>query len=170
MKYSMLNKIGLLLLLLSLTACGFQLRGQVGLPSNLQKVYIQADNAEAMAKYVSQLFVDQNISVVDEIEKSQVVLHLSNEAIARRVLSVSASSGKQEEVELNHRIYLEIKDKLGEVLLEKQHISLLRDFTFDATAVLAKGAEEKILYQELQQAVGAQILRSLTSVMVRRQQ
>ena len=70
-------------------------------------------------------------------------------------------------MELNHRIGLKVVDKMGEVLLAKQHISLLRDFSFDATAVLAKGAEERILYQELQQAVGAQILRSLTSVMVR---
>jgi LPS-assembly lipoprotein len=149
--------------LLLLASCGFQLRGQITLPAHL-KCYVATDSASSdMGALIQQRLADQNIVVVEKSEQAQVVLYLTEEAVERRVLSVSALSGKQEEVELNHRIDLEIKDQKG-ALLDKQHISLLRDFSFDATAVLAKDAEENILYQELKQEVAQQILRSLTLV------
>ncbi|MCP4702939.1 MAG: hypothetical protein GY862_39670 [Gammaproteobacteria bacterium] len=156
--------LAVLLACLLISACGFHLRGAVDLPESLASVYIQADKKGFLAGTVQRALRERGVNIAETIEKAGIVVALRDEKTERRVLSVSAVSGKQEEVELNQHVDLEVFKPDGTVLLKKRRLSLVRDFTYDETAVLAKDTEERILREELRRDLAIQILYSLEAL------
>ena len=145
--------------LLFISSCGFHLRGAAGY--NLSLVYIQSESADRVANEVKRRLTEGGVQVVPTTSAAQAVVYLRHETIDRRVLTVSSVSGKQEEFELNYRVELEVRKPDDTVLLEKQTLSLLRDYLFDETAVLAMGAEEEVLREDMFRDIVAQIMRRL---------
>ncbi len=162
----MLNKsvriTSLLLLCCTLVACGYHLRGSASY--SVKRLYIIADSAPHAGREVRRILQEEGVSIVDKKADAQAILFLRNEAINGRVLSVSAVSGRLEEVELNALLELEAQQPDGQVLLEARTIRLVRDYSFDETAVLAKDSEERILREELRRDVIAQVIRSIQAI------
>jgi len=86
---------------------------------------------------------------------------VGNEVLSRRVASISAS-GRVSEYELLHAVdllTLRSRDgvKAGEIPLDEQNlpkpqtVSVIRDYTYDETDVLAKNDEEQILRGEMKE-------------------
>lgn len=153
--------IGFICLLL-LSGCGFQLRGNYGF--QFTSAYIQTEAADLVANEVSRHLSDAGVKITTTPKEAQIVVFLRNERVDRRVLSVSVKSGKMQEVELNGRAELEVRQPDDKVLIEKRLLSLLRDYSFDETAVLAMGNEEEVLRLELLRDLVAQVLRSLQAI------
>lgn len=159
-RWRFLNFSFSLLLIFSLTACGFHLRGSNSLP--FKSAVIQAQRAGTLAALIKQQLNEQGVNTDPaKPEEANIVIHLMNENIERRVLVISALTGKQEEVEINYRAEVEVKKINGTILLEKQSLSLVRDLNIDPSIVLAKDAEEQILREELVRELAAQIMRRL---------
>lgn len=152
----------LLFLCFTLAACGYHLRGSVSY--SIERLYIIADSAPNTGREVRRILQEEGVSIVDKKADAQAVLFLRNEAINGRVLSVSAVSGRLEEVELNAILELEAQKPDGQVLLEARTIRLVRDYSFDETAVLAKDSEERVLREELSRDVVAQVIRSVQAI------
>lgn len=146
------------------SGCGFQLRGSADYPAG--SIYIEDNNATLMAYTLTQRLKAAGVTVPEKATAADLVLTLSNEEVDRRVLSVSAITGKLEEVELNYRLRFALSYPDGTPVIEPQLISLLRDYSFEETAVLAKGEEEKVLREELFRDALAQITRRLQMVRV----
>jgi len=153
------------LLLFILVGCGFHLRGSQGF--NITSVWIESAGADRVTQLVKWVLVEEGVKLAESAEKSQVILLLSQETMNKRVLSVSANSGNLEELELNFYVDMTVQKPDGEVLLDNQRINLLRDYSFDEKAVLAMGAEEEVIQQELFHDVVAQIVRRLQSVQIK---
>jgi len=149
------------LLLFILVGCGFHLRGSQGF--QITSVWVESKGADRVTELVKSALTEEGIKLAESAEKSQVILSLSQETINKRVLSVSASSGNLEELELNFHV----SKPDGEVLLNNQRISLLRDYSFDEKAILAMNAEEEVIQQELFHDIVAQIVRRLQSVQIK---
>ena len=145
--------------LLFLSGCGFHLRGAVSL--DLSVVHIQSESANKIAPAVARRLTEEGVQVVPTASTAQAVVYLRNETVDKRILSVSSVSGKLEEYELSFRIEMEVRKPDGTVLMDKQVISLLRDYRFDETAVLAMWAEEEMLRQSMFRDLVAQIMRRL---------
>ena len=158
-RYNYCLLLGLLWLL---SGCGFQLRGTYGFKVN--SVYVESQSADRTAAEVRRILIDQGVTVPPTAQAAQVVLRISNEITEKRVLSVSAVSGKIQEVELNLRVETEAHKPDGKVLQPQQLISLLRDYSFDETAVLAMGAEEEALRNDMFRESVEQVLRRLRAV------
>jgi LPS-assembly lipoprotein len=150
--------IGLLLL----HGCGFQLRGSTAL--TLTKVYLQSEGADRLTDEVKRVLTDEGVQITPTAKDAQVTVYLRQEAIDRRILSVSAVSGKMQEIELNYRVEMEARKPDNKVLLDKQLLSLSRDYTFDETAVLAMGDEEQVLREELFRDIIMQVVRRLQTI------
>lgn len=149
-------------LILSISACGFSLRGSGSLP--LPVLYLQSEQADRITNEIKRILSEDGISLAPSAQAAQVVVYLRHEVLDKRVLSVSAVSGKLEEVELNYRLELEARRPDETVVLKKQLLSLLRDYSFDIHAVLAMGAEEEVLREELFQDMIAQVVRRLRAI------
>ncbi|HDN27585.1 MAG TPA: hypothetical protein ENG03_10915 [Thioploca sp.] len=149
--------------LLFMSGCGgFHLRGAVSFDVSL--VHIQSESADNTAEEVARRLTEAGVQVVPIASAAQAVVYLRNETANRRVLSVSPVSGKLEEFELTFRVEMEVRKPDGTVLMEKRVISLLRDYLFDETAVLAMWAEEEMLHQDLLRDLVTQITRQLQAL------
>jgi len=133
-----------LLMLLLLSACGFQLRGSTEFPPGMSAVYIDAANRfSPFYRELTKTLRESELSVADSPIDADSVIRIISDETGRRSLSVSARNVPREyEVFYVVRYAVFIDDE--EVLTPQQSI-LTRDYTFDETEVLGKALEEEVL-------------------------
>jgi len=154
---------GLIIALLSTSGCGFRLRGSESL--NFTFLHLKQENAGQVALQLQQRLTQRGVNLVPTPQIAQAVLHLGNARIDRRVLSVSALSGKMEEIELTLQVNIEArKPDDDSLLLQPQRLVLTRDYIFDETAILAMGVEEETLRKEMFRDLVTQIIRRLETI------
>jgi len=158
----MKTRLIIVIILLLTSSCGFQLRGAGGF--QMDRIFVDAIAANNTAAEIKRIITEEGLTISENPKQAQVVVHLRDETIDRRVLSISAVSGKLEEVELHLHVELEITHPNGEKIQESQRISLVRDYSFDETAVLAVATEEETLVAEMFREIVAQIIRRLQAV------
>ncbi|MCF6337937.1 MAG: LPS assembly lipoprotein LptE [Gammaproteobacteria bacterium] len=152
-----------LILLISLTACGFHLRGSVQLPPELTEMALQdASPATDILPELRRALKNENIRLS---ETAPLVLQLKSERYGKRVLSVD-SSGRAQEYGLSYTVRFLLKREAmqGEndaVWLTEQAVTESRDLRFDANAVLGTASEEALLKTEMRRDAVLQILRRL---------
>ena len=145
---------------LTLTACGFHPRGAVELPSGLSTVYVQAPDrlvAEPLEMYLEA----GGARLAATPAAADMTLTVSGESTSRRVLAVDPRTGKAREFELAYALTYQASRADGTAMLPPQTVRLIRDYTFEPTAVIAKGDEETLIYAEMRRDAVAQILRRL---------
>lgn len=97
------------------------------------------------------------------INEAQVVLEVLGDQRERVVLSLNAS-GQVREFQLRLRFRFRLRTLAGKELIPDSEILQQRDISFNESAVLAKEAEEALLYRDMQNDVVQQILRRLAAV------
>ncbi len=146
-----------------MVSCGFQLRGTMDYGVNT--VYVQSEGADILANQVKQYLTSQSkVSIASSAQQAEAIILLSEQKLDRRVLTISAISGRLEEVELNFQVKVAIHRPDDTVLLAPQKLIYVRDYSFNERAVLAMGAEEEMLRKELLQEATLQVLRMLQAV------
>lgn len=155
---SVIALLVVLLAAIALSACGFNVRGS-GRQSGSQVVgqlYIEGDATISSA--LRNELTAQQVQFATIRDEADTIVILDNEVLSRRVASVS-SSGRVSEYELQHAIdLLTVRAvdgiKAGQMTLsdiskQPQIVSVIRDYTYDETDVLAKDDEERILRAEM---------------------
>ena len=148
-----------ILLALTLTGCGFQLRGKLALP--FETLYVEggavADDLKRALAHGSRA------RIVATAGDAEALLQITGEGREKRILSLSAV-GRVREYLLVYRVTFRVADRQGRPMLAEQQIELRRDMTFDDAFVLAKAEEEEKLYRDMQADAVAQIVRRLNAV------
>lgn len=144
-----------------LTGCGFHLRGNVDLPANYQRMAIEGVSEYSSLGLDLKRSLQANGVEVVEAAGAQVILRLSKVSYQRRLLSVSAASGKTAEYELHYSLTMSVHDRQGKVLVPEQPLQQLRDYVFDQNNVLATGNQEGQLRKDMERDLVGQILRRL---------
>ena len=152
-----------LLLLLTLTACGFHLRGSVELPPELAAINVQ--DAKPTTDIAPALRSALKSSGVQVSDTASMVLAIKAEQYGKRVLSVD-SSGRAQEYGLSYTVRFLLKGVGAEgendaMWLAEQTVTQTRDLRFDANAVLGTASEEEQLKAEMRRDAVSQILRRL---------
>lgn len=151
-----------LALVLALGACGFQLRGTAQLPFKTVTV-----------PGISQLAIDlqRNIvasttaKVVPRDKNPEAILDILGEVREKVILSLN-TQGRVREFQLRYLVSYRVHDGKGSEYIPGSTIVLRRDITFN-DQVLAKEAEEALLYREMQTDMVQQILRRLQAAKLR---
>jgi LPS-assembly lipoprotein len=153
----------IILFIFNLAACGFQLRGQVSeLP--FDKVFIMAPAGLTIGSDLERaISAHTQAQVVKEAAKSEVVIHIISAVNEKRILSLSGG-GRVREFELGYRVAARVLDPNGTELMTLQEIRLVRILPFLDAQVLAKVAEEEMLYKDMQKDAVQHILRQITAV------
>ena len=151
----------LTLLLMELSACGFQLRG-----TNLQAlqnvtIYVQSSGADILAAEVKRQLLDADVKTVSGASKADYTVTLSNESFQSKVLSVSPTTGKVEEYEITYNAMLKIANSDKSTTASAEPISASRDIIFDEGAVLATIEESAVLKRDIAKQAAATVLRRL---------
>jgi LPS-assembly lipoprotein len=103
------------------------------------------------------------ISDARRINEAQVILDVLGDQREKVVLSLNAS-GQVREFQLRLRFRFRLRTLAGKELIPDTEILQQRDISFNESAVLAKEAEEALLYRDMQSDVVQQIMRRLAAV------
>lgn len=146
-----------------LGGCGFKLRG----PQNymFQTVAIQPNPGGAVAVQLRRSFGDtvRVLKPGEALTQAQAVVEILQEQREKIVVGVN-SSGQVREFQLRIRVKFRVRTPQGEELTPESEILQQRDISFSESAVLAKEAEEALLYRDMQSDIVQQLMRRLASV------
>ncbi len=160
----LIKNIFLSLLILSISACGYHLRGSGAGKINVNSVYLDIQNAQLVVVELKEQLTIRDITISSTSEGVDRIVKLSNEVYDRRVLSVDEGTGKVTEYELEYHVGLEILTADGKSLAEPQNISLIRDITFDPNAAVGKFDEEILVRDDMIRSAANSILLRLQAL------
>jgi LPS-assembly lipoprotein len=167
-----LHRAGLLALasgaLGGLSACGFKLRGpQTFAFESLRMAGSEATPvAVALRRALEVSGVPVFISSTPtspEGDTGQVVLTVLGDQRERVVVGQTAV-GQVRELQLRTRFRFRLRTLSGRQLLDDTELLLERDISFTETAVLAKDAQEALLFRDMQADIVQQVMRRLAAV------
>jgi len=149
----------LIVTVVSLSACGFHLRGQAGMP--FDSIYLDVVNPKS--SFVAELrnkLKFSKVKLADSMESADVVLNIVSENSEKKILTLSGS-GRVTEYRLIYRISVRAYDQQQQAWIPATELSQHRDFSYDDTLVLAKESEEALLFKSMRSEMAQQILRRL---------
>jgi len=161
----------LLLVLLVLGGCGFQLRGQAELPPELSRIFIQTSNPtrvtiSPLGRALGSSLAANGVSVVDSPEQADAVLRILDENLNRRTLA-TGPDGSTREYALNYSVAYSLVGADDQVLLEPNRLTLTRDVLYDEADVLGRSEGEDIVLNDMISDAAYSIIRRLQSLSVR---
>ena len=149
-----------LLLALTLTACGFQLRGAADL--SFKTLYIQGPKL-SISRELQQSLKANGIQVVESAKKAELLLELVNEVNEKRILSLSGG-GLVREYELNYSVNFRTREPANALWGPVQTVQVRRDYSYNDNALLGKLDEEARLNTDMRKDAVREVLRRLTAI------
>ncbi len=143
-----------------LASCGFQLRGSATVP--FQTLYIPDAKTGIALELKRNIEAGTNAKVVDDPKKADAILELSNENREKIILSLTGA-GRVREYRLRYSVNYRVHDGKGKEYVPMSVVQLTRDVTYDDSAILAKEAEEQLLFRDMRTDMVQQVLRRLSS-------
>jgi LPS-assembly lipoprotein len=140
-----------------LAACGFQLRGSTNLPFDTIFIPVTSSVGVDLKRNVA---AGTATRVVGTAKEAQAQLIFTQDLREKVILSLN-TAGRVREFQLRHRVGFRVIDSRGREYLPLNEIVLTRDVSFNDAQVLAKEAEEQLLYRDMQTDMVQQILRRL---------
>ena len=154
----------LLLLLASLSGCGFHLRGEAQLPAVAQTVTIQAvDPLSPLKRDLEAALKRSGATVKDAGGEGVATLKLPVMKLSTEPVSVSANV-RVKEYRVRYEVEVELTAPDGSVLLARTKIELTREYSYDETQALGAQAEEELLKKEMGRDMVQQVLRRLETL------
>ena len=143
-----------------LAGCGFHLRGSAPVP--FDTLYIPNAKTGIALDLKRNIEAGTNAKVVDDPKKADATLELSGESREKIILSLTGT-GRVREFRLRYRMGYRVHDGKGGEYVPPSVVQLQRDVTYDDSAILAKEAEEQLLFRDMQSDMVQQVLRRLAS-------
>jgi LPS-assembly lipoprotein len=131
-----------------LAGCGFQLRGAGQMPAVLERPYVEA--ADRYTPFHAALLEGLALAgtpVMEARAEATAVIRVHRDRVEREVLTISARN-TPEEYELYYTVEFSVEVE-GQEVLPRQVLTLVRDYAYDETAVLAMQHEEEDIRRAL---------------------
>lgn len=155
------------LLLVSLAGCGFQLRGDRQLDTRLGAVWMAHAGAPLLTQAVREQLGLNGVAMASGPAEADTVINLGAERFDSRVIAVDPSTGKVREYQLEYSATFSARRGDGGMLLAPQTLDMVREVTFDETAVLGKLEEESVVRRAMLQDAADSVLRRLEVLALR---
>lgn len=153
---------------LVVSACGFQLRTAPELA--FQSLYVGAAINSSLGNELKRNLASLgNLQVITDPKlqlTAQAVLDILQDQREKTVVGVN-SSGQVREFQLRVRLRFRLRTAQGRELIPETELLLQRDISFNESSVLAKEAEESLLYRDMQSDIVQQLIRRLAAVQFR---
>lgn len=142
--------------------CGFQLRRLDGIP--FANLYLDAPSGSVVGQRIrNTLISNKTTRLTATPDQAEATLNIGPEERSKTILSLSGA-GRVTEYRLGLLLTYSIVSRDGQVLAEPETIDLSRDLTYDDSQLLAKGAEEQLLYRDMEESATQRILRRLRNL------
>ena len=146
-----------------LGGCGFKLRGNQKFAFDTIAITPEAGGlvATELIRYLGKV-VRPLVSPAGG-QPPQVIMDILQDAREKTIVGVN-SSGQVREFQLRLRVRFKLRTPQGREIIAPTEIMQQRDISFSETAVLAKEAEEVLMYRDMQSDIVQQLLRRLAAV------
>lgn len=146
------------LLALTLSGCGFQLRGKAEVPADLSPAFIEGGGATA--KSLRSTFESHGRDLAATREQARIIVRIQAEHLSSRVLSVNRE-GKVIAYELHYTVRFDAVSPNGAEKVPVQTVELVRDYVNPDTEVLGKQLESEQIVRDMQQDAAGQIIQRI---------
>lgn len=152
---------------LALPACGFQLRQAPKFPfAALRLVGSETSPTSVALRRELQINGLRVLTTADKAaaaDTNAVLLRVLLDQRERAVVGQTAS-GQVRELQLRTRFRFNLQTSDERILIDDTELLLERDLSFNETQVLAKDAEELLLYRDMTSDIVQQVVRRLAAV------
>jgi LPS-assembly lipoprotein len=149
---------------LALPACGFQLRQAPTFAFSALRLSGNEGSPTSVAlRRELQINGLRVLTSADKAAPAPVVLQVMLDQRERAVVGQTAS-GQVRELQLRTRFRFNLQTTDERFLIEDTELLLERDLSFNETQVLAKDAEELLLYRDMTSDIVQQVVRRLAAV------
>lgn len=153
----------LLALAVTLTGCGFRLRGTYDIPAAYQHISVISDNPYGdLSLMLKERLRNAGLSLADAGDTSAADLRIVSEGLKERTLSVF-ENGQVAEYELLYTVQVQVKPA-GNYEPVTQEIRVQRQYQDDPDKALAKSREKELLLTEMRQTAADRVLRFLATL------
>lgn len=151
--------------LLSVSACGFQLRKAPDYPFRTLYSGLPEGSifGQELKRNISGSGRVEIINDPKQVERADVIFDLLLELPEKVVLS-RTSAGAVREFQLRFRIRFKLRSRDGIELIPDTELVQERDISFNENAALSKETEEALLYRDMRSDLVQQVLRRLAVV------
>ena len=158
-----LRIFSLVLLTLTIAACGFHLRGAYELPEHLSPLYLDKDSMSLLLyKELRSTLRASGAELTEDETTAASVLEISQEQKTRDVISVD-TLGRAREYRLIYRLAFTLQAS-GETVIDRSNIQLTRNLLFNPEAVLGVTEEMENIYRDMIRDSTGQILLRLQAL------
>lgn len=147
-----------------LGGCGFELRkapdfafGSIAIPGTSSAV------ANELRRTLASIGTVDVAPAQGPFDRSQVILDVLQDLREKVVVGLNAT-GQVREFQLRNTFRFRLRTAQGRVLIPETELTQQRDVSFNESAVLAKEAEEGLLYRDMQSDLVQQLMRRLAAV------
>jgi len=153
-----------LLVCLSLPACGFRLAGVTELPPQLASIYlVTSDFSDPQLTRLRRSLSDAGARLVEQADSQSVRLNVGLKVEPDRDLATSASTGAIVK-RISRGLSFDVKAADGKVLLESQTLRQQKDVSLNDDNLLSSDRERETVTRDLEQALFDQLIRQLTLI------
>jgi LPS-assembly lipoprotein len=146
---------------LTLASCGFHLRGQSTLP--FDTISLSTPEGSQLGEDLRRSITSgSQTRLVDRAADAQAVLQVVGEQREKVILSLTGA-GRVNEFLLRYRFVFRVHDGKGHDIIPQNEIVLTREMSYNDQQVLAKEAEEQLLYRDMQRDMVRQVMRRLAA-------
>jgi len=150
-----------MVLAVTLTACGFHLRGNIPLPDGIKHMYIQAPSG-TFKDQLELILVNAGAEIAGSASLADVVLNIK-EAESERTVGTLDERGKANSFNLNFTVKYRLEDPEGKKI-RKTSLKETRRYDFDPELIIESESEEADLLLDMEQDIALRIVRQLSSV------
>jgi len=153
-------KIALTPLLVVIAACGFQLRGTAEVP--FKTLYLPGASGGIALDLKRHIQAGTDAKVVDDAKQADAIMQFSQETREKEILSLTGT-GRVREFRLRYRVGWRVHDGKGGEYVPQNTLELTRDVSYNDAEVLAKEAEEQLLFRDMQSDMVHLIMRRISA-------
>ncbi len=160
----MLSHKLILFVFLFLSACQYHLRGDIQLPKDHNRVYLEAASDNLQREINTALKFFSTGKLVDSAAEAAVIVKIADENLKTWILSMN-SAGQSNELQLVYQLNFSVYDSKGKPLLEQQKVKVKLEYFNDQTQILGKTNEESVIRAEMYKQAANSIIAQLNTAL-----
>ena len=156
------------LLSASLSACGFQPRGDIALPAAMRNVSLLGSQPSELTQALTQLLQSNGAEIVTSAPPpaGALMIRVNNIHIQRRE-ALTDRQANIRQIELLQRVQVDASTADGRSIMQAESFEAVRSAYYNPLSLLAQGEEEQRLRRELDEQLAHTILARLKSALMR---
>jgi LPS-assembly lipoprotein len=155
-----MKRCAAIVLCILLAGCDFRLRGTADVP--FETLYLPNPTSGIALDLKRNIQAGTRAKVVDDPKGAQAIMEFTEESREKEILSLTGT-GRVREFQLRYRVGFRVHDGKGGEFVPRNVVQLTRDVSFNDSEVLAKEAEEQLLFRDMQLDMVQQIMRRLAA-------